>query len=152
MHFLDVARCYSYGPRAKSFCCQTRVVFSCQSPLPYFRGLSFTAACQSLSSGSWGGNENKELRHRAPHCEGNVVSQPMHFNAGKLLGTPGGCAWGPGSTAFPSFCRPGINPIIPSWARKLQEPLHQQGSPPANQGATALMLKFHKHLLTQKRP
>lgn len=101
--------------------------------------------------GSWGGNENKELRHRAPHCEGNVVSQPMHFNAGKLPGTPGGCAWGLGSTAFPSFCRPGINPTIPSWARKLQEPLHQQGSPPANQGATALMLKFHKHLLTQER-
>ena len=39
---------------------------------------------------------------QSPHSEGNVDSQPMHFNTGKLPGKPEGCAWAPESTVFRS--------------------------------------------------
>lgn len=117
-------------------------------PLPYFGGLSFTAACQS--SGSWEGNEAEELRRRAPHCEGNVDSQPMHFNTGKLPAKPEGCAWAPGSTAFCSSAGLELMLPIPPGPGSCESLSTTTGSPPANRRAAVPLLRFPKHLLPEQ--
>lgn len=140
------------GPRAQSFVDKPGLFPPLSTPLSYFRGLSFTAACQSLSSGSWEGNENEELRHRAPHCEGNVDSQPMHFNTGELPGKPAGCAWGPGSTALCSSAGLELMPSFPPGSGNCGTLSTTEGGPPANQGAIAPLLICHKHLPTPEWP
>lgn len=140
------------APRAESFVAKPGLFSPLSIPLPYFRSFPFRAACQSLSSGYWEGNEHEELRHRAPHCEGNVGSQPMHFNTGKLRGKPEGSARGPGSTAFHSSAGLELMPSFPPGSGNCRNFTTTEGSPPANQGTIAPLLKFHKHLLTQERP
>lgn len=141
---------FTWPQSCESFVAKSGLFSSLPNPLPYFGGLSFTAACQS--SGSWEGNEAEELRRRAPHCEGNVDSQPMHFNAGKLPAKPEGCAWAPGSPAFCSSTGLELMPSFPPGLGSCRNLSTTTGCPPANRRATVPLLTFHKHLLTEQRP
>lgn len=138
---------FTWPQSCESFVAKSGLFSSLPNPLPYFGGLSFTAACQS--SGSWEGNEAEELRRRAPHCEGNVDSQPMHFNAGKLPAKPEGCAWAPGSPAFCSSTGLELMPSFPPGLGSCRNLSTTTGCPPANRRATVPLLTFHKHLLTE---
>ena len=62
MHFLDVARCYSHGPRAKSFVANSGLFAPCQPPSLIFR------ACHSQLPASHPG-PGKEMRPRNSGAE-----------------------------------------------------------------------------------
>ena len=124
----------------------------CQTPSLIFR------ACHSqLPASHCHQGPGKEMRMRnsgtePPHCEGDVDSQPMHFNTGKLLGKPEGCAWGPESTVFAPSVDLELMPPFPPRPGNCSNHSPTQGSPPTKQGFAAPLLKFHKHLLTQEWP
>lgn len=137
-------------PRAQGFVANPGL-FSPLSNLhpPLFSGLVIHSCLSVIIMGVWEGNEKEELRHRPPHCEGNVDSQPMHFNTGKPLGKPGAV---PGvlGALLPS---PAGLELMPSFllgqetAGTSPPPSSPPREPSRQARAPALLLKFHKHLL-----